>query len=869
MDTPLITDKLERAIANTTTPAEEDTLTLVTDTALPANGSDIISIVTDDNFGISPFFDRQKLSAIVSDEVVLQAYKDLVNSCQKLKLSGDEQNMRLIERSFLVAHQCHLGQLRKTGEPYILHPIAVARIVAEEIGLDDAVSISAALLHDVVEDTSTSIEEIERDFGKVVAKIVDGLTKIKRVSKKQTEEGEKNAQKQAEDELKEQKKEAHLQKKHNKLNPVRETITQPENDLIESPQSILAIDDMSFSNKYFQEKKHTFAEKAENLKKVLLTLAEDVRVIIVKIADRVHNMRTMDSMLPHKQLEIASETIYIYAPTAHRLGLYRIKSELEDLCMKYTMPDVYKELAQKLQATKAEREKYIQDFIAPLRQKFIEMGMPPFRIFGRPKHIYSIYNKIKTKGVAFEDIYDLFAIRIVIESSEERERDDCWQIYSKITGLYNTTGDRLRDWVTNPRKNGYKSLHITVMNTDGKPVEIQIRTENMDAVAERGVAAHWVYKGGGTSSDRFDSFIDNIRTVFQNQEANTVDALNDIRREFYDNEIYIFTPKGEIRTLRAGATVLDLAFDIHTDLGCSCIGGEIDGKLYRINHVLTNGQQVKLITSKKQKPTQEWLNWAVTTKARAKIKSVLNGYALADAHEGEEILMRKLKQWKMPTTVSFIQTLAAYFRYKDRRVFLADIGTQKFEISCIKKLQIEGEKIVSQREARPLAKTGNENVEKLGKTLNEESGLTLSGGLDKVDYSLAQCCKPVAGDSVFGFITITHGITIHRSTCPNAESLRTRYPYRVVNINWDDQTKDEPFLSSISLNGIDDVGLVNRITSIISSELNINMRAISLNASDGIFEGRLQVYVRDTQELNKLVKRLKQIDGIHTVKRLG
>jgi guanosine-3',5'-bis(diphosphate) 3'-pyrophosphohydrolase len=763
------------------------------------------------------FFDRPTLESTITNPIVLQAYDDMARKCPKLFSVPD--NARLIERAFIVAYTKHDGQSRKTGEPYILHPIAVARIVAEEIKLEDAVSIAAALLHDVVEDTGTSLEEIERDFGKVVAKIVDGLTKIKRVSKKQTEKETQNSQ-------------------------------------------------VPISEKTLQENKQAFVEKAENLKRVLLTLAEDVRVIIVKIADRVHNMRTMDSMLPHKRLEIASETVYIYSPTAHRLGLYRIKSELEDLCMKYLNAEVYKELALKLQATKTERETYINNFIEPLKKRLkAEIpDLPDFRIFGRPKHIYSIHNKIKNKGVSFEEIFDLFAIRIVINSTPNTEKADCWKVYSKITDIYTTTGDRLRDWVTNPRANGYRSLHTTVMNTDGRPVEIQIRSEDMDAVAERGVAAHWVYKNG-TSKDKFDSFIDNIRTVFQNRDTNVVEALNDIRREFYDNEIYVFTPKGEIRTLRAGATVLDLAFDIHTDLGCSCIGGEIDGKLYRINHVLTNGQQVKLIISKKQKPSEEWLNWAVTTKARAKIKSVLKGYALKEANDGRELLDRKLKQWKLPVSDAFIQNLAAHFRYKDRRLFLAAIGTQKFDIQQIKKLTVEGEKIISQRGSKPIAKTGNENIEKVGKTLNEENGLTLTGGLDKVSYTLAKCCKPVAGDPVFGFITITQGITIHRLTCPNAESMRTRFPYRVININWNDQAQDEPFLTTLRLSGIDDVGLVNRITSIISSELNINMRAISLNASDGIFEGKLQVYVKNTQELDNLVKRLKQIESIHTIKR--
>lgn len=760
------------------------------------------------------YFDRARLEATVTNLTVLEAYKNLMRACSKIVVNASD--VRLIEQAFLLAYVKHNGQLRKTGEPYILHPIAVARIVAEEIKLEDATAIAAALLHDVVEDTDTSLEEIERSFGKVVAKIVDGLTKIKRASKKQTE----------------------IQNLHDKRA-----------DLL--------------------EKKDAFIEKAENLKRILLTLCEDMRVFIIKIADRVHNMRTMDSMLAHKQLEIASETLYIYAPTAHKLGLYSIKSELEDLCMKYTIPDEYREIKEKLQTTKAKREAYIKDFIEPLREKIKQEipDLPNFRIFGRAKHIYSIYNKIKTKGVAFEEIYDLFAIRIVVDSTINNEKADCWKIYSKVTDLFATTGDRLRDWLTNPRSNGYQSLHTTVINADGRPVEIQIRSENMDAQAERGVAAHWIYKGNNNKS-AFDAFIENISAAFQDQ-FNSVEAISNVRHALFEKEIHVFTPKGAVRTLPIGATVLDFAFDIHTDLGCSCIGGEIDGKLYRINHVLANGQQVKIITSKKQVPHKEWLSWAKTTKARAKINSVLKSAEFADSKEGQEILERKLNQWKLPTTDNFIQNLAAYFRYKDRRAFFADIFLKKIDIQLIKKLKIEGEKILSDRNTKQILTKGNENVEKKAAPINSDNGLTLSGGLDKIDYNLAKCCQPVAGDSVFGFITIGQGITIHRTNCTNAISLRTRFPYRVVNINWNTEDKEEPFLATLLLKGIDDVGLVNRITTIISNDLKINMRAISLNARDGIFEGKLEIYVKNIEELDNLVKHLKQIGSIHTIKRVG
>lgn len=721
---------------------------------------------------------------------VWAAYQEMLTFC-----NYPENEIKVIDSAFRLAYEKHNGIFRKSGEPYILHPIAVAQIVAEEIVLD-SVSIVCALLHDVVEDTDTTLADIGKLFDPIVAKIVDGLTKIKSVTKK---------------------------------NPV--------------------------------------SQKADNLRRVVLTLGEDIRVILIKLADRLHNMRTLESMHEHRQVEISNETMYIYIPTAHRLGLYRIKSELEDLCMKYTSPHEYKEIASKLAATKREREKYISEFIEPLKERLTTDGIK-FRIFGRPKHIYSIWNKIKKKNVAFEEIFDLFAIRIVLDASKEEEREICWRVYSIITSMFVTSPDRLRDWVTIPKSNGYESLHTTVFNNDKKWVEIQIRSERMDAIAERGVAAHWKYKGGRTIG-HFDDWLTKVREVFQNSETNALEFLNNYRRTLYTDEVYVFTPAGEIRILPSESTVLDFAFDIHTDLGCSCIGGEIDGKLYRINYQLKNGQQVKIITSKKQKPGKEWLEWVTTSKARTKIKSVLNGLLRSEADAGREIFERKIANWKLNFTPNHIQELATYFKYPDQQYFFAAIARNEFNITDIKKIKISGEKLLFPDKGESKnTKIGTDVTEIKGKNTDEVIMEIYDNFINDLDYSIASCCQPMPGDDVFGFITINHGIRIHRTTCPNADQLHERYPYRIVSIKWHGKTKDVSSLVTLIISGIDDIGLVNRITSVISNEQRINMRSISFSAQDGIFEGKIEAYFKDKDEMTSLVKRLMDIEGIHSAKRL-
>lgn len=820
---------------------------------------------------------------------VLAAYQQLLEACGAF----GKKELAFIARAFDVAYHAHKGINRKSGEPYILHPIAVAHIVVREIDLEDAVAVACALLHDVVEDTPITIQEIERDFGAAVKEIVDGLTKIKRASKMQN----------------------------------------------------VALD------------------KAENLNRILQTLSTDMRVILVKIADRLHNMRTMDAMKPARQLEISSETLYIYAPTAHRLGLYRIKSELEDLCIKYTEPELYKEIAQKLQSTKKQREAYINAFIEPVKELLLQADppLPPFRIFGRPKHIYSIRNKIRDKGVRFEEIFDLFAIRIVFdmpdpvgefdknlskeadarkkkmeelqnskdlalskkkkeerkakkedvkeETKEETKEDKrrkkeerealeaerdrkeaevCWRTYGLIEGGRTSSDERLRNWLGKKRKkNGYESLHGTFSADDGKWVEVQIRTKRMDAVAEKGVAAHWRYKGGQMAG--VGEWIENIKDSMQERKGNPLENLADFRLELYDREINVFTPKGDVRSLPLGATVLDFAFDIHTGIGCSCIGGEIDGKLCRLSHVLKAGDQVKIITSKKQVPSAEWLNWAITGKARTKIKSVLRSRIATEAKEGMEILERKLESMNIKVSTPLIKELANYFKFLDTEEFLIAIHNKKFDVNKIKKLKIESDKIIAQpdKDKGKKESIGNINFEKkdikpvidsvsIGATSNnvennEENDVIeiLGGFANGVDYTAAPCCNPINGDDVFGFITINKGITLHKTNCPNAEQLRFRFPYRIVNIKWRSggQTMAAS-LQAFKINGIDDVGLVNRITQIISSELNINMRSIALNAQEGIFEGQIEVYYKDEKELDLLTQKLLQVNGIYAVKKV-
>ncbi len=736
---------------------------------------------------------------VYNEEQVRAAFEDMLETCSV----RNANERKRIEYAYKIAEEAHRGMARKSGEPYILHPIAVAKIVSEEIGLGPT-SVICALLHDVVEDTDISLDDLQKAFNREIAQIIDGLTKIKGVF----------------------------------------------------------------------ESKNWVEQQAESVRKILLTLGDDIRVVLIKIADRLHNMRTMDAMPSHKQIRIASETMYIYAPIAHRLGLYRIKSELEDLSMKYTNREIYSDIARKLNEKKNEREAFIKQFIDPLKQKLTEHGFKEFRIFGRPKHIFSIWNKIKTKKVSFENIYDLFAIRIIVDvhGTMEQEKAECWKVYSIITSLYQPKPDRLRDWISTPKGNGYESLHTTVMGPHGKWIEVQIRTERMDKIAERGVAAHWRYKGH-KSNGKFDIWLSKIRDFLASKDTDSaIEFITDFRHNLYESDIYVFTPRGDIRNLPHGASVLDFAFDVHTEVGSSCIGAKIDGHLYPITHKLKNGDQVEILTSKKQKPNEEWLNHTITSRARTKIKSILKNAKRKEAEIGKEMLERKLRNLKVRFNKNVINELVHHFKMQDSLEFYFAIATNKFDLKQLKDLTFNGDKIVVKKEKE----TQSINEEIINKRIRDNTpkddghAISVFGGFaDRIDYSVASCCEPLPGDDVFGFITISKGIRIHRTDCPNANDLRQRYPYRVVSTKWAKQSQDVLFLTNIRINGMDDVGLVNKLTSIISDELKLNMRAISLDAKDGIFEGKITVFVKNKQQLSQLIKKLRAVEGIFTVERLS
>ncbi|OWY21629.1 bifunctional (p)ppGpp synthetase/guanosine-3',5'-bis(diphosphate) 3'-pyrophosphohydrolase [Sphingobacteriales bacterium UPWRP_1] len=737
-----------------------------------------------------------KASAYSEEEIadIKAKYQEMITFCGTLS----EYDRKRLDSAFELAFTQHEGTRRKSGEPYIYHPIAVARIVAEEIGGLDVTSIICALLHDVVEDTPITLDYIEKHFSQNVSKIIDGLTKITG----------------------------------------------------------------------FFEKRNLANKTAENLRKLLLTLGEDIRVILIKLADRLHNMRTLNSMPEKKQLTIASETLFLYAPLAHRLGLYRIKSELEDLAMKYTEKDLYKDIATKLQNTKKLREDYIAAFIAPIVERLPKIGVNKFRVFGRPKHIYSIAQKIKHKEVPFEEIYDLFAIRIIIDVPQADEKSICWNVYAMVSDLYNPNPDRLRDWIASPRSNGYESLHTTVMGPNGKWVEVQIRSERMDMVAEKGIAAHWKYKGG-KNEGKFDKWLEKVHELLTEKSENAIEWLNSFRHELYESEIFVYTPKGEMKFFPAGASVLDFAFDIHTDLGCSCIGAKIDGKLQPISYKLKNGDQIEVLTNKKQTPSEQWLNFTVTSRARSKIKSFLQNERRIVAESGKEMLERKLRSLKINYSQNVINELVHYFRFSDSLDFLYAIASETFDLNELKNIKFNGEEIdYSQKGKKPIPIDDGE-IQLKGDEI-AASDISIFGGFaDRVDFSIANCCKPVSGDEVFGFVTIGKGIRIHRTDCPNARQLITEYPYRVVSVKWGKSASDPLFLASLRINGIDDIGLVNKITNIISGELKINMRSISLNARDGIFEGEIHIFIKDNMQLKQLTKKLKEVEGVYSVNRIN
>ena len=716
---------------------------------------------------------------------ILKRYRALLRACKPTMQKGDK---KMIRRAFDMALESHQDMRRKSGEPYIYHPIAVAQIAAEEIGLGTT-SIVCALLHDVVEDTDITLEDIEREFGKKTAKIIDGLTKIAGVFD------------------------------------------------------------------------YNSSLQAENFRKMLLTLADDVRVILIKLADRLHNMRTMDFMPRDKQLKISSETVYLYAPLAHRLGLYIVKSELEDLSMKYMEPDTYRSIARQLNEKRNERENFIKNFIEPIHEILHEQDLKA-DLYGRPKSINSIWNKIRKKNIPFAEVYDLFAVRIILDSKPENEKSDCWKAYSIVTDLYRPNPDRLRDWISSPKANGYESLHTTVMGPRGQWVEVQIRTRRMNEIAEKGFAAHWKYKES-TADSGLDQWIQKIRELLNNPEANALDFLDDFKMNLFSDEIFIFTPKGALIQLPINATALDFAFEIHTDIGASCIGAKVNHKLVPLAHKLQNGDQVEIITSSKQTPKEDWLSFVVTAKAKSKIKSALKEEKRKVAEEGKEILERKLKSLKITYNSDNLYKLSYYFKLPSTLDMFYNVATGVIDLKQLKEFAAS-ERVVENKPEKP-EPLYIESFLKKNKGKDSDT-LLIGEDLQKIDYKLSNCCNPIPGDDVFGFVTVSEGIKIHRTNCPNAAKLMSNYGYRIVKAKWNSQ-KELAFLTGLHIMGIDDVGLINSITTVISSDFKVNMRSITVDSDEGIFDGSIMVYVNDTIHLDHLIARLKEVKGVTSVTR--
>lgn len=728
-------------------------------------------------------------------KLILREYRSLLRTLKQRIKKGDR---KLIRRAFEIAVDAHKDMRRKSGEPYILHPLAVAKIVVGEIGLG-VTSCICALLHDTVEDTEITLKDIEREFGSSYAKIIDGLTKISNV-----------------------------------VDLKAETTVQ-----------------------------------AENFRKILLTLADDPRVILIKLADRLHNMRTLDSMSREKQLKISSETTYIYAPLAHRLGLYEIKSELEDFALKFMQPEVYAEIAKGLKDTKRERTRYINEFIKPIKEELKNQGFN-FEIYGRPKAIHSIWQKMKTKQVSFEEVFDIFAIRIILSSPLEKEKEDCWKVYSIVTNFYRPNPDRLRDWISVPKGNGYEALHTTVMGPGGRWVEVQIRTSRMNEIAERGLAAHWKYKEGNQAAyeSKLDAWLQHLRDVLNNPDTDTLDFLQDFKLDLFTEEIYIYTPKGDMRVLPQGATALDFAFDIHSELGARCIGAKVNYRLVPISHVLQSGDQVEIITSSKQKPSEDWLSFVTTAKAKSRIKYYLKEEKRKIAEDGKAMLKRKLDHLGVPFSQHNLNELCLYFKKPSQLDLYYAVAVSNIDLKELKVFTVLGDKLVPPTKEKPDTLPLEDDTKLAPYKIAKNAELIIFGeSSDKILYKLAQCCQPIPGDDVFGFITSGEGLKIHRTDCPNAAQLLAHYGHRVVKTKWA-KNKEISFLTGVRLTGLDDVGVIQKITNIISGDLKMNMRSISIDSKEGIFMGTIMVYVHDREELDTLCHLLGQLQGISKVERL-
>lgn len=717
---------------------------------------------------------------------IVKEYKNLLKvSYQTL----NENDKDLIRNALDIAIDAHKNQYRKSGEPYIFHPISVAKIVAEKIGLD-ANSIAAALLHDVVEDSEYNIEKIKSVFGEKIARIVEGLTKISKLKK----------------------------------------------DKIISIQS-------------------------ENFRKMLLTLNDDVRVILIKIADRLHNMRTMDSMSYEKQIKISSETLYIYAPIAHRIGLYEIKSELEDLSLKYTDSETYNRIKDSLEKTKDDQNLYIRNFARKISDKLKSEDIS-FKINGRSKSIFSIREKMIKKNISLDEVYDRFAVRIIYNSNNKNEKLIAWKIYSIVTDVYRPNPTRLRDWISNPKTNGYEALHITVVGPRKRWIEVQIRSERMHEIAERGYAAHFKYKQGDKQESGLEDWLNKLKDVLENQESNAIDFVEDFKLNLYSNEIFVFTPEGDLKSLPKGASALDFAFAVHTDLGLKTRGVKVNGKIVPLNFSLKSGDQVQVIKSTNSKPSASWLDYVETSRAKSKIRSALNENKKMIAEDGKEILRRKLKHLKISFTEDIIHKLQNFLNLPTSLDLFYGIGVGSIDNSELKNFAKSQDNSFIKFFRRKSKKISNKSSDS-NKTYDQ---LVFGKGSEKLDYKLSACCNPLPGDNVFGFLTINDGIKVHKSNCKNSLSLQSKFAYRILNAKWVDSSQYE-FSSTIQIIGIDNLGLVNKITTIISENLNINMEKMSFDTEGDTFTGLITLKVKNKNIIDKLITRLKKIKGVDKVLR--
>jgi len=729
------------------------------------------------------------IDSIKENSLIAKEYKELLKiSYQSLS----REDRKLIRLAFNTSVDAHKNQRRKSGEPYVFHPIAVAKIVASKIGLD-ATCIAAALLHDVIEDTEYSEKNIKELFGKKISKIVVGLTKISKLAKEEN-----------------------------------------------------------------------VSLQAENFRKMLLTLNDDVRVILIKIADRLHNMQTLESMTNEKQIKIASETLYIYAPIAHRIGLYDVKSELEDLGLKYTEPEMFNNIKNKIEQTKDEQDKYIKNFSRRISEKLRKENLK-FKINGRPKSIYSIRDKIVNKNISFEEVYDKFAIRIIYKSENETEKFLAWKIYSIITDHYTPNPLRLRDWITSPRSNGYEALHITVVGPGSKWVEVQIRSERMHEIAEKGYAAHYMYKKGNQNENGLEEWLNRLQEVLEDTDSNALDFVEDFKLNLYSTEIFVFTPAGELKSLAKGSTALDFAFSIHTGLGLKTRGVKVNGIMVPLSHVLKSGDQIEIIKSENTKPSSSWLDYVKTSRAKAKIRTALKEDKKALAEEGKEILRRKLKQLKIKFDEKTINELGNYLKLKTSLDLFYRAGIGKVDNVQLKKFANYNNRLINFFRKRISRKPSRlSNLEKeIGNNFDQ---IVFGNEEEKLEYLLAKCCNPIAGDDVFGFVTINEGIKIHKKTCNNAVGLQSKFAYRILKAKWIDSTIQD-YTSTIKISGIDNLGIVNQITKLISNTLNINIKKMSFDTVDNIFRGKITLKVKTKNILNDLIKRLKKINGIEKVVR--